>query len=48
VRALPAAAFEEVRAELLLTGIEGAHAERPGLLHRLERMEDVVRLDELL
>jgi hypothetical protein len=48
VRPLPAAAFEEVRTELLLTGVERAHAERPRLLHRLERMEDVVHLDELL
>ena len=48
LRPLPAATLEERRAERLLALVERRRAQRPRVLHRLERVEDVVDLDEVL
>ncbi len=56
VRTFPAGGFEELRAERLLAGVERRGAQRAqrgrgtgvARLHRLQRMEDVVDLDEVL
>ena len=48
VRPLPAVALEEERTELLLALVERRRPERSRVLHRLERMDDVVDLDVVL
>ena len=48
VRPLPAVALQEVRAQLLLALVERRGSQRPRVLHRLERMDDVVDLDVVL
>ncbi len=45
---LPAGGLQEEGAEFLLAGVEGAGAQGPGRAGRLEGMEDVVDLDEVL
>ena len=48
VRPLPAVGLQEHPAQLLLARVERRGAQRPGVLHRLQRMQDVVDLDEVL
>ncbi len=48
VGAFPASALQEVRAQFPLPGVEGADPQRPRPVDRLERVDDVVHLDELL
>ncbi|TKW52638.1 hypothetical protein CTA1_11786 [Colletotrichum tanaceti] len=48
LRTLPAAGLEEVGAEVPLAGVEGADAEVARGLARLEGVQDVVDLDEVL
>ena len=48
LRTLPPVGLQEDRAECLLSRVERRGAQRPGVLHRLERVQDVVDLDEVL
>src|SRR5439155_23782835 len=46
LRTLPPRGLQEVGAQLLLARVEGADAQRPGLLHGLQWVDDVVDLDK--